>query len=56
MKTATLVYFDNFVKSLASSYCLAFPFFCQFQPGVAYKSVAYKKAFNDNREISENCK
>ena len=25
-------------------YCLAFAcFFCQFQPGVAYKSVAYKK-------------
>ena len=24
------------------SFCL---FFCQFQPGVAYKSVAYKKKF-----------
>ena len=34
---------DVFVKSLASVCCLAFAYFCQFQPGVAYKSVAYKK-------------
>ena len=32
-------------KSLASRCCLDFAwFFCQFQPGVAYKSVAYKKS------------
>ena len=32
-------------KSSASGGCLAFGwFFCQFQPGVAYKSVAYKKS------------
>ena len=30
-------------KSLVSGCCLAFArFFCQFQPGVGYKSVAYK--------------
>ena len=33
-----------FVKSSVSESCLAFAYFiCQFQPGVAYKSVAYKK-------------
>ena len=32
-------------KSLAAGCCLAFAwFFCQFQPGVAYKSVSYKKS------------
>ena len=32
-------------KSSASGYFLAFAlFFSKFQPGVAYKSVAYKKA------------
>ena len=31
-------------KSSASGCCLAFAqFFCQFQPGVAYKSAAYTK-------------
>ena len=31
-------------KSSAPGCCLAFVwFFCQFHPGVAYKSVAYKK-------------
>ena len=33
------------IASLASRCCLALAcFFCQFQFGVAYKSVAYKKA------------
>ena len=32
-------------KISASAYCLALTsFFCQFQPGIAYKNVAYKKA------------
>ena len=32
-----------FVKSSASGFCVAFAWIFQFQPGVAYKSVAYKK-------------
>ena len=38
---------EEFSKSkiLAWNFCLAFAwFFCQFQSGVAYKSVVYKKA------------
>ena len=30
--------------------------FCQFQPGVAYKSVGYKKACNKNTLISKDKK
>ena len=42
IKIATLVYLDIFLKS-SSGCCLAFAqFFCQFQPGVTYNSVAYK--------------
>ena len=35
-------------KSSVSECCLAFAcvFFCQIQPGVAYESVAYKKAYS----------
>ena len=44
MKTATLVYFDNFVKSLASSYCLAFPsFFANFSLVLLIKVLLIKK-------------
>ena len=41
---ATLVYLDIFVKSSAAGCSLDFALFCQFQPGVAYNSVAYKKS------------
>ena len=44
IKTSPLVYLDIFNESSASCCCLAFAyFFVQSQPGVAYKSAAYKK-------------
>ena len=37
----TYLFFINFSLRVLLSFCLTF---CQFQPGVAYKSVAYKKS------------
>lgn len=34
---------QKFSFMVLSNFCL---FFCQFQPGVPYKSAAYKKAYN----------
>ena len=39
-------------KSSASGCCFAFArFFCQYQPDVAYKSVAYKKSVYSTKKI-----